>query len=269
VNRCQVLDAGGDKEDAALSKKNVASQTSGGQRAGPRGFPQPRLVSQRTKEQTRTWGNRAGWYATPSPRHILLHGDLFIWMKHSLPNPTANRLGAGVTEADVLQAVTKSGYPLQTIVADYFRNRDFRVIEEWAYIDKETEHLRTIDVKSEKPLYDYLKEKRDLRVRPALVLLVECKQSQLPYIFFLSPRPIRVSRFPLFAGLRHREIAIKTDDDRSTFNVNILGALGLESHPFIFEHPEFCSSFSKCVRKGGGVRAFRQRVLPEPRITPD
>jgi hypothetical protein len=27
-------------------------------------------------------------------------------------------------------------------------------------------------------------------------------------------------------------------------------ALGLESHSFMFEYPEFCSSFSKCVRKG-------------------
>jgi hypothetical protein len=169
--------------------------------------------------------------------------------KRDLVNPKANQLVAGVTEADVLDAVAKSGYPLQNIVSDYFGTATFRTVEEWSYLDKDSGQLRTIDVKAERPLFDY-EIGRDIRIRPSLVLLIECKQSQMPYVFFLSRHPIRVSHFPVFAGLRGEEIAIKTDDDRSTYNVGILGALDLQFRPFLIEDPEFCSSFAKCCRKG-------------------
>jgi len=89
-----------------------------------------------------------------------------------------------VTEADVLDAVGKSGYPLQNVVSDYLQTATFRTVEEWSYLDKESGQLRTIDVKAEKPLFEY--GKGDIRVRPSLVLLIECKQSQMPYVFFLS-----------------------------------------------------------------------------------
>jgi hypothetical protein len=50
--------------------------------------------------------------------------------KRDLVNPKNNRLVAGVTEADVLDAVAKSGYPLQNVVADYFERATFRTVEE-------------------------------------------------------------------------------------------------------------------------------------------
>lgn len=107
-------------------------------------------------------------------------------MTKSTPiNPNTNKLAAGVNEADVLGAITKSGYPLQNIVADYCEKGAFRTVEEWSYLDKDSGQLRTIDVKAEKPLFDS-KEGAKIRVRPGLVLLIECKQSQLPYVFFLS-----------------------------------------------------------------------------------
>jgi len=160
-------------------------------------------------------------------------------------------LGPGVTEADVASAISRSGYPLQTIVAGYCEDTGFHTVEEWSYLDKDSAQLRTIDVKAEKPLpSNIIKRPTDCRVRPSFVLLLECKQSQLPYVFFLSRHPIRTSHFPFLAGLRQFEIAIKTDDDRSTYNVGVLGALGLESNGFVVSKPEYCTSFSKCVRKG-------------------
>lgn len=171
----------------------------------------------------------------------------------SIVNPSSNKIGAGVTEEDVAAAVAKSGYPLQTIVAGYCEDAGFGSIEEWSYIDKDSNQLRTIDVKAEKPFQGHRKSVPDCRVRPALVLLIECKQSQLPYVFFLSRHPIRISHFPFLAGLHQLEIAITTDDDQSTYNVGVLGALGLESRRFVVSEPEYCSSFSKCVRKGDGL----------------
>jgi hypothetical protein len=165
-------------------------------------------------------------------------------------NPSTNTFQAGVTVDDVRAAVAKSGYPLQNVVANFCEATGFRTVEEWAYLDKDSKELRTIDVKAEKPLYDHAGLDSQPRIRPSLVLLVECKQSQMPYVFFLSRHPIHVSHFPLLAGLHQFEIAIETDDDPSTYNVGLLGTLGLELHTFVTDDPEYSSSFSKCVRKG-------------------
>jgi hypothetical protein len=179
-------------------------------------------------------------------------------------NPSTNKLGPGLAETDVLDAVSKSGYPLQTIVADYLRSQ-FHVQEEWSYIDKDAQELRTIDILAEKWLYDFTQEQP--RVRPTLDLLVECKQSTLPYVFFLSSSKPWVPHFPLLAGLFGHTLILTTDDDASSWELPILRALGLDSHPFIAEEPEYCMSFSKCVRKGSdvelsGSESFHGLVLP-------
>jgi len=185
-------------------------------------------------------------------------------MKTTPNNPSTNKLGPGLTETDVLDAVSKSGYPLQAMVANHLRSQ-FHVQEEWSYIDKDTQELRTIDILAEKPLYDFTQEQP--RVRPILDLLVECKQSTLPYVFFLSPSKPWVPHFPLLAGLFRHTLVLKTDDDASSFELNILHALGLDSHPFIAEEPEYCMSFTKCMRKGSdvelsGSESFHGLALP-------
>jgi hypothetical protein len=187
--------------------------------------------------------------------------------KQALVNPNANKLAAGVTEAQVMDAIAKSGYPLQNIVSEYCESAEFHTMEEWSYLDRDLGQLRTVDVKAEKRLGDHTKGSEGTRVRPSLVLLIECKQSQLPYVFFLARHPIYLSHFPLFAGLHHGEISLKTDDDPSTYNVGIPGALDLGFRPFLTEGPEFCSSFSKCVRKGSvlelsGSEPFLSLVSP-------
>lgn len=184
-------------------------------------------------------------------------------MKTTPNNPSTNKLGAGLTETDVLNAVSKSGYPVQTIIADYLRSQ-FAVQEEWSYIDKDTQELRTIDILADKCLWDINKEQP--RVRPTLDLLVECKKSALPYVFFLSSSKPWVPHFPLLAGLFRHTLILTTDDDASSWELPILDALELNSHPFIKE-PEYCMSFAKCVRQGSDVQlsgseSFHSLVLP-------
>ena len=69
-------------------------------------------------------------------------------MEQSQNNPAANTLGAGVTEADLASAIQNSGYPLQTVVANFLRNR-FMVQDEWGYIDKEL--IQTFDENTKTP----------------------------------------------------------------------------------------------------------------------
>jgi hypothetical protein len=178
-------------------------------------------------------------------------------------NPTNNQLGPGLSDADVSAAVEKSGYPLQTVVADFLRTKFHRVQEEWCYVDRNSEELRAIDILAEKFLFEF---EGHPRVRPTLDLLVECKQSSMPYVFFLTPNKPMLFEFPVIAGLADQRITITTDDDKSTWNFSILHVLGLERHEFI-QNPEYCTTFSKCVRKGSeielsGSESFYGLVLP-------
>jgi hypothetical protein len=163
-------------------------------------------------------------------------------------NPPRNVLGAGVTDAAVFDAVSRSGYPLQTVVAEKL-SQAFHVREEWSYLDRDTKNLRTIDVVASCPLYELADEQP--RVRPQLDVLIECKKSDLPFVFFSTRHKPWLRSFPLVAGLKSREITLVTDDNLSTWTTSILNVLGLLAHPFHKLVP-VSNTFSKCVRRGGG-----------------
>lgn len=187
-------------------------------------------------------------------------------MKATANNPSTNKLGSGLTEAKIRAAVSKSGYPLQTRMANFLAHQHFHVQEEWSYIDNASQEIRAIDILAEKMLYD-LAEMAKLRVRPTLDLIIECKKSTLPYVFFLSQRKPWIPYFPLLAGLFKHEVSITTDDDPSSWSLHIPLALGLDSHRFIRKDTEFCTSFTKCVRKGSrlefsGSESFYGLIFP-------
>jgi hypothetical protein len=184
-------------------------------------------------------------------------------MNQHSDNPPTNRLGPGLNERDISAAVEKSGYPLQTVVADFLRTKFDGVQEEWCYLDKNSADLRAIDVLAAKFLFTFQEHPR---IRPTLNLLIECKQSSMPYMFFLTPHKPVLFEFPVIAGLANERIKISTDDDKSTWNYSILHVLGLLQHAFI-KTPDYCTTFSKCVRKGSeielsGSESFYGLVLP-------
>ncbi|MGC2194072.1 MAG: hypothetical protein WA628_05310 [Terriglobales bacterium] len=184
-------------------------------------------------------------------------------MKIAEKNPKTNQLGQGIDEAQVYAAIEKSGYPLQTRVAEILRP-SFEVQEEWCYVDRDTRELRSIDLRAWRILHGWEPQPR---VRPHVDLLVECKQSQLPYVFFLSPgKPHMIVDFPVIAGLRNDQITISTDDDASRWNLTVINTLSLSADAFRQE-PVHCNTFSKCVRKGpnielSGVDAYSSLILP-------
>src|SRR5438046_3002634 len=101
-------------------------------------------------------------------------------MDKSSNNPPSNDIGPGVSAEQIANAVDRSGYPLQTVVGQALR-QNFHVREERSYVDRDTKELRSIDIRAEMRLHEWTPQPR---VRPQLTVLIECKQSQLPYIFF-------------------------------------------------------------------------------------
>src|SRR6266702_177007 len=121
-------------------------------------------------------------------------------MRRHNDNPADNTLRAGIEPATLADAVRRSGYPLQTRVSGQLRRHFRTVIEEWSYLDRDTEDLRALDIWAYRPFLNVGEGTTALRT--GLVLLVECKQSELPYVFFRSSAPLAQYPFPTLAGLR-------------------------------------------------------------------
>jgi hypothetical protein len=184
-------------------------------------------------------------------------------MNHHQDNPAGNQLRAGIAMDQLRIAVEKSGYPLQTEVNELLRP-SFSAQEEWCYVDRDSGELRSIDIRADMCLHSW--DDPQPRVRPQLTLLVECKQSQLPYVFFESTAPQALHDHPKIHGLHKPTITISSDDDPSTWTLTIIHALDLAEHPFQ-KAPIYCSTFSKVVRKGtdielSGTDAYSGLVLP-------
>jgi hypothetical protein len=81
----------------------------------------------------------------------------------------------------------------------------FSVQEEWSYVDRDSSDLRSLDILAGQELFD-LHTNPQPRVRPELNLLIECKQSQLPYVFFLAGETPWGAEIPLIAGLHEDSI---------------------------------------------------------------
>lgn len=185
-------------------------------------------------------------------------------MESAPNNPAQNVLGPGLTDQLVTAAIEGSGYPLQLVIANEL-NDEFHLQEEWAFPDSETQATRTIDILATRQLYEW-KEPQP-RARPALRLVIECKQSELPYVFFLSDTRPWLPDFPLIAGLKNKHITITSDDDPSTWNLSPLDVLDLSRHPFLTTEVPVCVTLSKCVRKGSelvlsGSDAYQGLVFP-------
>lgn len=180
-------------------------------------------------------------------------------------NPLTNALSQGISEQDILEAVKLSGYPLQTIITEKLKS--FDLTEEWSFVDRDTKSMRNIDILAEKRLYSY-EDFLDTRVRPYLSLLIECKQSSLPYVFFLTKHKPFLDNFPIYTGLfNNNHIQIKSNDTRDTWSLSINRLFGLVKHDFICNSPYNSKVFSKCVRKGrefelSGSDTYNSVVMP-------
>ena len=114
-------------------------------------------------------------------------------------------------------------------------------------------------------LYDF-KDVNKYKIRPTLNLIIECKKSITPYVFFLSgDAPWK--DFPMITGIPNNSISISTDDTRSTFDCDIPHALSLNEKSFINSPLSSCNSFTKCVRKSShfecsGDEPYNGLILP-------
>jgi len=194
-------------------------------------------------------------------------------------NPESNVLGAGIETDDLIAAISRSGYPLQSEVVDII-TRELpisaygpRVLqEEWSYIDRDENTTRQLDA-----LLSFEVERLDESHKPALPtspeaylrghldFLIECKQSELPFVFFV--RDADFGNFPILGGIPFEDIRIYMgQSDPNPMRMTTYNALSLHDLPFAIT-PPVAVSMSRVYRKGkslelSGEESFRGLALP-------
>jgi hypothetical protein len=181
-------------------------------------------------------------------------------MRKAIDNPPSNCLPPGANEEAVISAIESSGYPLQSLVADKLKAH-FDVHEEWAYIDRESNQHRSLDVFAIRHL------PTDPLVEPRLVLLIECKRSVHPFIFFKNVVEPIIPGFPAIAGLQRGIVQIREKSGQRTMETLGAHGLGIDRLPFIADYPPRCSAFSRATLDGkkaelSGNELFNSIVLP-------
>jgi hypothetical protein len=174
-------------------------------------------------------------------------------------NPPENKLPPGVDESKLVDAVRASGYPLQAVVARALGSK-FHVIEEWGYTDRTEKTHRSLDVYAIREL-----DAQTASVKPRLHMLVECKRSDLPYVFF-EPGVERSPRdFPEIIGTSGYQLRVAKGVQEAS-PAEFFCAREL---PFISPGPTIATSYSKADPKGdkkkfdlSGAVPFNQVVLP-------
>lgn len=139
--------------------------------------------------------------------------------------------------------------------------KDFRVFEEWGFIDRDTDEHRSLDLFA----WRGRESGSDATIQPELVLLVECKRSVHPYVFFESVPENRPYRFPVFAGLPSQFVSLSADKVSGPRHISEV--LGIDELKFIAAGPPRCATFTKGVANGkkvllSGSDPFNSLVLP-------
>lgn len=174
-----------------------------------------------------------------------------------------NELPKGVTVRQIQDAIRASGYPLQLDIASRL-NGSWLVTEEWSYIDRTSGDLRALDISAYLPLHEEPLSAAH-NVRPGLELLIECKRSELPYVFFKAATSPEIADYPQIHGIRSRDVDVNVV--RATTQIPLSKLLRLSDEGFSRGPVPTCATFSKAVRKGGtfelsGSEAFNSVVMP-------
>lgn len=184
-------------------------------------------------------------------------------MNESEINPPENKLHDGLCEDELISSITTSGFPLQGVVAHHLKS-NYGVTEEWSYIDRDSKDLRSLDI------FAFRKLTASEILTPYTVMLIECKSSIHPYVFFQNSVE-RSLPFPTICGLRNITIRQRVGQENKSQSCKATSILGLDETPF-WKTPPVCSAFTQAIAKGkkvhvSGTDPFNSIVMPLVKAT--
>lgn len=182
-------------------------------------------------------------------------------MRSATSNPAGNTIPQGLKEGALINAIATSGYPLQGIVARRLQ-KDFKVIEEWDFIDDAKDEHRNLDLLAIKRLGNTPQE------LGSVSLLVECKRSRHPFVFFKKVTGVGPPRFPVIAGVPGEAVNVnETNGKNRGIELAPATALGIDLDAFVTSGPPTCATMTRATPNGdkvelSGAESFRELVLP-------
>jgi hypothetical protein len=183
-------------------------------------------------------------------------------MRADTSNPSSNAIPHGMKEAALIKAITTSGYPLQGLVARRLQ-QDFSVVEEWDFVDDSKDEHRNLDLLAVRRLRS--SESRELG---SVSLLVECKRSRHPFVFFKKVTGVGPPRFPVIAGVPGGTVNVKeTNGGNRGIELAPATALGIDLDAFVRSGPPTCATMTRATANGekvelSGSESFRELVRP-------
>lgn len=150
-----------------------------------------------------------------------------------IENPPENALPKEWDLDALSEAVTKSGYPLQTVIGQRLKELGYLLEEEWAYFDADEGTERRMDLSAVRPLQEGEYVQGGRRLETALALKIECKQSRVPLIAMEAVAPPAAHSFPAVVGFPASVINVSPNDfEHEWIQASLMQALGLTQHDF-------------------------------------
>lgn len=158
-------------------------------------------------------------------------------------------LPPGMREDAFVEAVASSGYPLQIVVGAALAERGYGLEEEWAFNDPDSGERRAIDVVALREGCHEPAASETGTTSFAQALLIECKQSRHPHLFFESVAPPELDDFPVMLGIGRNWVK-KKGSNRETIPIGAF--LGTEEKP-LMKSPPMAASLSRAEAKSSKV----------------
>jgi hypothetical protein len=137
----------------------------------------------------------------------------------------------------------------------------FGVTEEWGYIDRETKEHRSLDI------FAFRGMPADGNIQARLALLIECKRSINPYVFFRNVVDREIPGFPNIGGLTVNSMFLSALTSNRSLQTSPPELLGLPELPFVRPGPPHCSAFGMATAQGdkvymSGEDPYKSMILP-------
>ncbi len=175
------------------------------------------------------------------------------------PNPKGNELKAGLTDEELLKAISSSGYPLQHRIALMLKS-EFQLAEEWGYSDRDSNEPRSLDLMARRRITS----DPGRPVQLSVALLIECKRSDLPIVFFQAAVPRVPRNYPKVFGFGRHGFSLTSG--RESQELRFSDVLRMEDFPWISQALPVCRSMARVERHPkpllSGDFPFREAVLP-------
>ncbi|MFF0572382.1 hypothetical protein ACFYT7_32750 [Streptomyces sp. NPDC004041] len=196
--------------------------------------------------------------------------------------PEFAQLNNGMNPDDLKEAISRSGYPFQARAAASLRSRlanhfdDVNIQEEWEYTDSETQQARSVDIFADIGVLNFDRRVYKSPLMPIfcrLNLIIECKQSENPYIFFLRDAPPEgAPSFPEMLGPIKEEVKVfaRNNEGEVRDSATVLGVrdlLGFYEFDFVLPPLPYAVSLAKAVRNRSkleitGEETYRSLTYP-------